>query len=424
MNILIYGVNAWNDTNSFGNTISNWFCGDEWENDNFSNFYNRSQLPDNKAAVNYYCLTSVDIIKGLFKGKIKGRTFSSDELQQLGTKAQSDAQSERSVLDYIHSHNVRWVYWADDLLWMSKIWLNRYFKDFIQSENPDIFFAFAHRPAILWPVISYIKKHTACKAVLFVADDVRSNYRGAAGCWKRHLLKKCIGAADKLYAVSEEMSAAYSNYYGKQISTLYKGCDLSLPPRDELNRPKRIVYAGNLSYGRDATLSAVAEALKKINADGIRASLEIYSTATITEELDKKLNIQGSSRLMGSRPYDEITEILHEADIVLHVESFEQKSIDEVRYSLSTKIADCLQSGAFVLGIGPKNIASIEYLRKVDGAFVIDKTGEIESKLEEILLDDRMISENIKKTRNYALAYQELGLTRRKLRNDLKALLG
>lgn len=84
----------------------------------------------------------------------------------------------------------------------------------------------------------------------------------------------------------------------------------------------------------------------------MRASLEIYSTATITEELDKKLNIKDSSRLMGSRPYDEITEILREADIVLHVESFEQKSIDKVRYSLSTKVADCLQSGAFVLGIG------------------------------------------------------------------------
>lgn len=35
-----------------------------------------------------------------------------------------------------------------------------------------------------------------------------------------------------------------------------------------------------------------------------------------------------------------------------------------------------------------------------------------------------MILENIRKTRNYALTYQELGLTRRKLRNDLEALLG
>ncbi len=46
---------------------------------------------------------------------------------------------------------------------------------------------------------------------------------------------------------------------------------------------------------------------------------------------------------MGPRSYDEIKHIMHEADVVLHVESFDEKSIETVKYSFSTKIIDCLQ---------------------------------------------------------------------------------
>ncbi len=422
MNILIYGVSAWDDTNSFGNTISNWFCGDEWKNDKFSNFYNRSQLPDNKAVVNYYRLTSLDILKGFLKGTISGKSFSSDELEKLKSAIQKDAQAEQSMINYVHRNSAHLIYWADDVLWRSRIWINSNFENFILSENPDIFFAFARKPASLWPIVSYLKAHTTCKIVLFVADDVKSYYKNIS--WKKRLLRSCIEAADKLYAVSDEMSAAYSDYYGKEVLTLYKGCNLSLSIKNKLNNPMRVVYAGNLSYGRDATLSTIAEALKKINSSRTVATLEIYSTATPTKELEEKINIQGTSCFMGSRPYDEIMEIMHEADIVLHVESFEKKSIDKVRYSLSTKIADCLQSGAFVLGIGPRQLASIEYLRRVDGAFVIDTASQIESKLKDILLDESNILNSKIKTREYAQKYQEISLTQKMLRNDLEALLG
>ena len=421
MNILIYGVNAWDDTNSFGNTISNWFCGDEWKNDKFSNFYNRSQLPDNKAVVNYYRLTSIDILKGFLKGKIKGKSFSSDELEKLKSEVQKDEKAEQSMINYVHKNSARLIYWADDVLWRSRIWINNNFENFILKEKPDIFFAFARKPASLWPIVSYLKGHTACKVVLFVADDVKSYYKNIS--WKKRLLRSCIEAADKLYAVSDEMSATYSDYYGKEVLTLYKGCNLSLPIKSKLNKPMRVVYAGNLSYGRDATLSIIAETLKKINSSRTVATLEIYSTATPIEELEEKFNIQGSSQFMGSRSYDEIIKIMHEADIVLHVESFEKKSIDKARYSLSTKIADCLQSGAFVLGIGPRQIASIEYLRRVDGAFVIDNASEIESKLKNILLDESNILSSKIKTREYAQKYQEISLTQKSLRNDLEALL-
>ena len=53
MNILIFDEASWDDRNSFGNTVSNFFCGKAWNDDNFCNFYARKKKPDNKANVSY-----------------------------------------------------------------------------------------------------------------------------------------------------------------------------------------------------------------------------------------------------------------------------------------------------------------------------------------------------------------------------------
>ena len=182
---------------------------------------------------------------------------------------------------------------------------------------------FCYKQYILLPIVKYLKKHTNCKIVLFIADDVYGAIDNVAWyrqCYLRKEFEKCIEYSDKLYAVSEEMCELYEQRFNKPVEVLYKGCDLSTEPKGFLNEPIKIVYAGNLYYGRDDTLAELAKALEKINSTKTVAKLEIYTGATITSEIERKLNIVGSSEIMGSRPYNEIKEIMKNADIVLHVE--------------------------------------------------------------------------------------------------------
>lgn len=278
-------------------------------------------------------------------------------------------------------------------------------------------------PYILWPIIKYLKKNTECKVVLLIADEVYGSYKNYAfyrrGYLKREL-KKCIMAADKLYGISDEMSELYSNRFNKAVSTLYKGCDLSLPPKGYLNPVLRFVYAGNLFWGRDDTLSKVADAIEKINKNGLKATLEIYTGASITEQLKNKLNRGESSKIMGPRSYDEIKHIMHEADVVLHVESFDEKSIETVKYSFSTKIIDCLQSGSQILGVGPSGIASIEYLKKVDGAMVITTGDEIEEKIMQIVSSPEKMLKNIEQTYKYALERHDIVNVQSNLKSEFE----
>ena len=158
--------------------------------------------------------------------------------------------------------------------------------------------------------------------------------------------------------------------------------------------------------------------------DGKKAELEIYTAANINPEIERKLNIKDSARIMGSKSYDEIKAIMHNADVVVHVESFDKDQIKTTKYSLSTKIIDCLQSGSLVLGIGPSGIASIEYLKKIDGAVVVDNKEDIDVVISTIIGDEISVIENCKRTRQYSEMNHEISLVQEKLRNDFVLLCG
>lgn len=426
MNILVFGEAAWDDRNSFGNTVSNLLCGEIWSQDNFSNFYAREQMPNNNMVnVNYYNISALKIVKGVLKLKIKGRAFSSEEVLRRPKDLNIVHTIERKRIDKLHTGKHEFIYYGHELIWRSKIWINRYFKAYIKENAPDILFAFATSPYVLWPITQYLKNHTTCKVVLLIADDVYGSYDSVSFYRKGYLKRgfaKCIEAADLLYGASDELSRHYAKGFGKPVHTLYKGCDLSQEPKRCLNGPLRFVYAGNLFWGRDDTLAEIAVILNKINAGSVKAVLEIYTGATITDETRKKLDIPGTSQIMGLRPYDEIKAIMHDADVVLHVESFEPHTIDYVRYSFSTKIIDCLQSGAQVLGIGPVGIASIEYLRNIDGVLIADEREKIGDTITQIIGDPDLIMKNVEKIRKYALEKHEKSVVQRKLRESFAAL--
>lgn len=424
MNILFFSQAAWDNKNSVGNTFSNLFEGDIWSNDMFFHMFARKKVPDNRIKAYYYHISAADIVRGLLKNQNKAQE-SFEEGGHKQASVENADQKEQRHIDNLHKGNHEFLYYLHEAVWRSRLWRDKQFDRFIKKASPDILFAFATSPYILWPLIQYLKKHTTCKVVLLVADDVYGSYDRCAFYRRGYLrreLENCILAADKLYGISDEMSELYANRFGRPVATLYKGCDLTMEPKQYLNQPLRFVYAGNLLWGRADTLAQVAEALERINQDGQKAVLEVYTGTTVTEELRQRLEKDSTSRIMGSRPYEEIKRILHEADVVLHVESFEKKQQDTVRYSFSTKIIDCLQSGAQVLGIGPAGIASIEYLKKVDGAAVIDRQERVMEAVEDLIRQGTM-PENAKRTRQYALQKHERNAVQEKLRNDFETLL-
>ena len=425
MNILIFSDSAWDDTNSLGNTMSNFFDGDVWNNSTFSNIYLRNAQPNNKVCKRYYRMTVFDMLKHHFNKEKIGAEFKYEYSNKEDVKS-IKARNEQKYINFLHKHSLKVIYCIIDFFFRKKRWINKKFEKFVNEIKPDIVFSFLNTVSMLNPFVEYIKKNTNSKVVTFIADDVYGAYNNKPILLRKKYLnemKNIINNSDKIYAISAELCETYSKIYNKNITILYKGCTIDLPLKRKINEKIKFVYAGNLLYGRDEILSKIAKAIEKYNKIGQSAILEIYTNTPITSELEQKLNVDGSSIIMGKRSYEEIKKIMNDAEYNLHVESFEKNNIEKVKYSFSTKIIDCLQSGSSFIGIGPSSISSIKYINKIPGAYVIDSINNIEDEIVKLIKKKGEILTNAKKIREYATEFHDNCKNQMKLKKEFEKLL-
>lgn len=417
MKILILGTVPWDNQNSLGNTLSNWF--ENWEDCEFAFMYNRDKKNDNKCCSTYFQVTFKDIIHNIFTPWKIGREFTSAENDDI-----IDSLTEATMINTLSGFRRRFVNYCVDQLYISNIWFNKRAKKFIAKFNPDIVFLFTIPDAFRYNLVNYIKRNTKAKIVQFVADDVY----GQSLCSNtllnkiyRKRIPQLLKKADKVYGASVPLCEAYRNYFNIEITPLYKGCEIKYNDYS-FHNPIKIIYAGNLYYGREKSLAELVNVISDINKKELVFELSIYSNSYISNEVNSSLNAVGCC-LYPVRPYNEIMDLMKKSDIVLHIESFDKKQEQLVRYSFSTKIIDCLQSGSVFMAIGPSKVASIEYSKMIPGAIVVDDL----SKLKEVLFDIKENSICLKKSsyniREYAKTHHEISNVRKKIYEDFNQIL-
>ena len=418
LRILVLSNVAWDTTNSYGNTLSNWFEG--WDDAVFYNIYSRSTLPCNHICEQYYTVPPLQLIKNLLRPSMTGHCYRYDQNICI------ESTQETSLIHNAQRRNKKWMYFLSDIVYSTGIWKNSKYEKFIKDANPDIVFSFGIADSFIYENYCYIKQNTKAKIVTFVADDVYGAYIGCKSIrssLQAKRFRKMIGMSDYLYGASKELCEAYQNIFNKRFIPLYKGC-ISLPQKTRhINDPIKIVYAGNLLWGRDDVLATLASALEEINLDGIKAIMQIYTGSNVTPEIATKLNRGKSCQICGKLAYNEILKIQNEADILLQVESFERTQIEIVKYSFSTKIIDSLQSGGVMLVIGPQGIASVEYSRNIPGVIVIDDLNELLGALNSIIQNKQELIGRAHDIRSFALTNHSIDKIRDMLKNDFIKIL-
>ena len=89
----------------------------------------------------------------------------------------------------------------------------------------------------------------------------------------------------------------------------------------------------------------------------------------------------------------ELQEIYRNADIALHVESFDKKYRYATRVSFSTKIIDLMASTCAIMAICWDKHAGFQYLKKHDAAFCVSNYDEIKITLQKIVENSDLITE-------------------------------
>lgn len=419
MRILTISNVAWDDRNSFGNTMSNWFS--EWKDIELCSIYTRGSLPNNNCCHHYFQVSIGDIARNLLTRYRIGRSFSRHEIDLV---IKND-----SAENHIIQTTIGWkrglLRLVVEFVYASRIWFNRKTQNYILDYDPDVVFCFALADSFRYTLLKYIKRNTKAKIVMWIADDVWGQVQNRYSLIDyiyRKRYASLFEMTDKLYGASEMLCNEYSHIFGKCISPLYKGCTLELC-KMTTNQPIQMVYAGNLLYGRDQTLAFLAKQLRRINQPSRRIQLSIYSSTTVSKDVLEQLNIEGTSRMYGVRPYEEIKRIMRESDVVLHVESFSEEQMKNVRLSFSTKIIDCLQSGSLMMVIGPQGIASVEYPRSIEGVVVVDQLTQLIPTISYLIENPQEIITRARSINNYAREHHGILAVRSRLKNDLHNLV-
>lgn len=386
MKLLILSDVPWNNSNSFGSSFSNIFGGSPEYT--IAHIYCKSGLPDSKTASFFFQITEKNIIKSIVSKISSGKEVFSGDAKQ---KSDTWITKELKIL--------RWqiFFWGRDLIWATGKWKSVALKKFIIDFNPDIIFLPIFYSSYLNNIGLYIKQLTGRPMVGYISDDcyTLNQFSLSPLFWidriiKRRYVKKSIGHCKVLFTITETQKQEYNAIFENKCQVLYKGGSFSSfrHRKTELNNPLKFIYTGNIYAGRWKTLALIGDALAKSSGKGV---LLVYSTTPLSKKDMRCLTASPAVRFMGGIPSTEVKKIQLDADVLVHVESFELKERYKARLSFSTKIVDYMEAGRCILAVGWKETGAIEYLSQYDGAVVITDRKKINSEIQNLVNDPSRI---------------------------------
>lgn len=374
-------------------------------------FYIHSEVPtDDRICTNYYRFTDTDAVKSVFQRWRTGHIFSGSDISQDRTTTRVDSGAVEAI--YVAGSRRRPITMAlRELAWLLGSWKSSHLKKWLTDFSPDVIFFAAGDYMFTYRIALWVSKFLRKPLVLVCTDDYYCHNRNSKSWLGRFLhnrylktVRKTLSHTKLLFAICDNMAAEYSRRYHIPCRVLHTG---AVSKAVHLQKEaKQISYIGNMGFQRYQQLIRLSEALQRIDPE---YRLDVYSPSKRAEETDAVQNAPGI-RFHGSIPADEVLRVMERSMAVIHTESFDEQTQNMVRFSVSTKIAESLMYGPCLLAYGPEGIASIDYLKEHNAAYVITDQDDPEAALWKFL-NDRELREIILKNAR-ALAQQNHDLSR------------
>ena len=390
MKVLVISRAPWRNDNNTGNTLTNLFS--DLADVELYSLCMREQPPQNNLAERHFFISEMQMIRRLMgKKTVIGQENSPESVDQ---------GSEKAIYDAVKKHPSTIMLAARELLWSIGGWRNGNLKRYIEEVEPDVIFFPVFGCYYPHKLLQYI--HSLCDAriVLFHTDDhytLKQFSLSPLYWWYRFGLRKWVRRSARLsdiqYCISEVQKVDYDRMLDGECKVLTKFADFSDEPslKTAWGDPLQLVFTGNININRWKSLSMLAKVLERINRDGVKAQLRVYTMTPLTGDMRKALDKENTSFLMGSVPSTEVSRIQSEADILVLAEPTDLKNRLIVRQSFSTKIVDYLKAARPIVAIGPKEVASIKHFVDHDCAIVADNEQELYEKLTSVLDDAQQL---------------------------------
>lgn len=429
--VLVLSRDSWNTTNNSGNTLSNLF--QNWDSDHIANLYCRDEIPNNTVCTTYFKISESLLIRKLLrKSKVAGLKHGREEavIGVGDSTVYKDEKNEQKLYNFFRNNRWHIFLWAREILWKIVNWKSKDLKNFLTDFNPDIIYSPSYDSFYMHDLLQFVKAHTNAKVVYFHCDDLVTyrQYSLSPFYWvNRFILRQCmnrsIKLADKNYCIIDEQARVYKKIYNVDFDILYKtgNFETTLPDK-QINSPLKMVYTGNIIYGRIGSIFEIAKALEKINQDSVKAKLYLYTANPMDDKTKAKLINTAAVEIMGKVPYSDVPAILANADVLVHVESFEKDQMLSTSLSFSTKLVDYFEAGRPIFAMGWKNAASIKYLKDNKIGVVANNTDELYNVLLGIVKDKENLNALGHKSWEFGKEHHNKKLVLRCFEEELKRM--
>ncbi|MCI9421127.1 MAG: glycosyltransferase [Dorea sp.] len=369
--ILIISHLAINKTNNVGKTLAQLF--EKFDSSSLSQLFFNPILPDIDKCKYWYKITDEQVMHS-FLGKRAGEEYFYCNIQAETKSLLYRKSIGKTTLKFL----MRDVMWS-----LSRIdWKALY--RWIDKVCPELIFLAPGYSVFAYDIALKISKYKNIPIVCFFMDDYYNENKAKLNPleilrrkWLRKVIKKTVNHSAGVIAVSKEMAADYQKCFHVNVDVLYTPYmyeEIScIDEKVDLQRLE-FVYAGSLGLNRWKILYELGKLLQQNNYNAL---LTIYASADYEKEIQKLLQIS-SIKYGGFLTEAQLKEKIYCANVVVHIESFDKDKLKRTRYSISTKIPECLASNKIFLAVGPEEQASINYLKENEAALVCTSSHEME----------------------------------------------
>ena len=387
MKILLISHNPISSYQSMGKTFVSLFS--EFDKEELCQLYVYPSFPDVDVASSCYRITDREAIKAIVPSSCVGNEVFVHEYKgdMIEDKADSKFYAKRS-------NNQPLKRLIRDAVWKLSHWYSRKLRDWLDRENPTCIFLAPGYAKFIYDIALKISKDRNIPIITYICDDYYflESPKSFLGRTELKLLQKktrqILENTSLLVTISEEIKNQYSEEFGVKTQVIMTGssfepCDKAVV-KDEI---KSFSYFGNIGVNRERPLSHIGHTLDEINSErGTDYRLNIYTKSDNEAIRNAFCNIK-SIRMCGFLVGDEFRKEFLEADCLIHVEDFSKETMDLVKGSVSTKIADSLSGGIPLLAYGPQGVASIEHLKRHHCAFVCTQYSKLKAVISELIED-------------------------------------
>jgi hypothetical protein len=324
----------------------------------------------------------------------------------------------------------RWAKLAQEV-WYSRSWMRVTLERELRDLRPEIVFALLGNYCLTKITVQACERLGIPVYAQITDDFMQSLYEGlpfntalksASMRWTQHAVDYASGRS----GISPIMAESYQQRFGKSWSWFTTLVDREAydPTPRAASTALNLVFAGNLGLRRWSTLRQVGEALRALkDSQGLDSRLRIFAPEEQLNEFREALSIPGIIELSGWTSPDKLPGIFQDADILVHVESFDSEIAAYTELSFSTKISQYMMAGRCILAVGPERLGSIEMIRRTAAGCVVTECelSSLIAAIQPILEDGKLRSTYGTNGRRWATEFVESKTGRERFRCDIVA---